>query len=263
LDASPGDEQVQLTDEQLLRYSRQLMLDGFDLDGQVALLQSSVLIVGLGGLGCPAAMYLASSGVGRLLLADDDRVELSNLQRQIAHTTADIGDAKVDSVAATLRALNPDVEVQAMAARLEGTMLQQTIAGVDLVLDASDNFATRFAINAACVAHAVPLVSAAAIRSEAQIAVFDTRRPESPCYRCLYSDDAEQDLSCAQSGVIAPLVGIVGAAQALEAVKLLSAYGDALVGRLLMFDAKTMEWRELGLSRKADCPVCSSRFGAL
>ena len=249
---------MDLTDKQLLRYSRQIMLDGFDVDGQRALLEASILVVGMGGLGCPAAMYLASGGVGRLLLADDDRVELSNLQRQIAHGTDNIGDAKVDSVAATLRALNPDVDVRTIDTRLEGALLSDCIRGVDLVLDASDNFATRFAINAACFRHRVPLVSAAAIRSEAQITVFDPRRAESPCYRCLYSDGAEQELSCAENGVIAPLVGIVGAAQALEAIKLLSGYGETLVGRLLMFDGKFIEWRELALARKPDCPVCGT-----
>ena len=249
---------VDLTDKQLLRYSRQIMLDSFDVDGQLALLNASVLIVGMGGLGCPAAMYLASSGVGRLILADDDRVELSNLQRQIAHGTDNIGDAKVDSVAATLRALNPDLAVKAIEARLEGALLSDSVSGVDLVLDASDNFATRFAINAACFQHRVPLVSAAAIRSEGQITAFDPRRADSPCYRCLYSDDTEQDLSCASNGVIAPLTGIIGAAQALEAVKLLSGYGETLVGRLLMFDGKFMEWRELALARKPGCPVCGA-----
>jgi adenylyltransferase/sulfurtransferase len=248
---------MELTDEQLLRYSRQILLPGFDIDGQRALLSSSVLIVGMGGLGCPAAMYLASSGVGRLVIADDDRVDLSNLQRQIAHTMESIGQFKVDSVKRALAQLNPDVVVEPIAARLASDALHAAVGDVDLVIDASDNFATRFAINAACVAQRVPLVSAAAIRSEAQIYVFDPRQADSPCYRCLYHDDAEQDASCATNGVIAPLTGIVGAAQALEAIKVLSGFGQPLVGRLLMFDAKTMEWRELGLSRRKGCPVCS------
>ncbi len=248
---------MELTDQQLLRYSRQIMLDGFDLDGQHALLAASVLVVGLGGLGCPAAMYLASSGVGRLVLVDDDVVDLSNLQRQVAHGTGDIGVAKVDSVKQTLRQLNPGVEVRAVRTRLAGGELQALVASVDLVVDASDNFTTRFALNAACFAGRVPLVSAAAIRGEAQLTVFDSRREDSPCYRCLYSDDQEQDLSCSESGVIAPLTGIIGAAQALEAIKLLSGYGEVLVGRLLMFDGKTMEWRELKLERRPECPVCA------
>lgn len=248
---------MDLSDAQLLRYSRQIMLPEFDLAGQQALLEAKVLIVGLGGLGCPAAMYLASSGVGQLVLADPDRVELSNLQRQIAHNDAAIGEAKVDSAARTLRALNPDVELTALTLRLEGQLLVDWVQAVDLVVDASDNFATRFALNAACVLHRVPLVSAAAIRSEAQIIVFDARREESPCYRCLYQDDAELDASCSESGVMGPLTGIIGAAQAMEAIKLLSGYGEPLLGRLLLFDAKTMEWNQLTLQRNPKCPICA------
>lgn len=245
-----------LSDQQLLRYSRQIMLDGFDIAGQQALLGATVLVVGLGGLGCPAALYLASSGVGRLLLADHDRVDLSNLQRQIAHSTSDIGALKVESAAASLRALNPDVEVEVWAGRLQGKKLATWVEQADLVLDASDNFATRFAINAACVSARVPLVSAAAIRGEAQLTVFDSRRGDSPCYRCLYSESAEQDAACAQNGVLAPLVGMIGAAQALEAIKVLSGVGESLVGRLQVFDAWHMEWRELELPRDPACPVC-------
>jgi adenylyltransferase/sulfurtransferase len=247
---------MELSDAQLLRYSRQIMLPGFDLAGQQALLESRVLVVGLGGLGCPAAMYLASSGVGQLVLADSDRVELSNLQRQIAHTHAAIGEAKVESAARTLRALNPDIELITLAMHLEGRLLVDWVQAVDLVVDASDNFATRFALNAACVQYRVPLVCAAAIRSEAQITVFDARSAQSPCYRCLYHDPAELDASCSENGVMAPVTGIIGAAQAMEAIKLLSAYGESLLGRLLLFDAKTMEWNEVVLQRNPDCPVC-------
>jgi adenylyltransferase/sulfurtransferase len=204
-------------------------------------------------------MYLASSGVGQLVLADDDCFDLSNLQRQIAHTMDTIGHPKVDSVRQALGRLNPEVQVQTIAARLAGSLLAEAVAGVDLVIDASDNISTRFAINAACVESRVPLVCAAVIRSEAQITVFDFRRADSPCYRCLYSDDSEQDLSCAHSGVMAAMTGIVGASQALEAIKLLSGYGEPLVGRLLMLDGKFMEWRELSLARKPDCPVCGER----
>jgi molybdopterin/thiamine biosynthesis adenylyltransferase len=246
-----------LSDQQLLRYSRQIMLDDVDLVGQQALLDASVLIVGLGGLGCPAAMYLASSGVGQLLLADDDVVDLSNLQRQIAHATSAIGMPKVASAKATLLAINPDVEVEAIAERLQGEALAERIAQVDLVVDASDNFATRFALNAACVAQRKPLVYGAAIRGEAQLSVFDSRRADSPCYRCLYSDSAEHDDSCARNGVLAPLVGIIGSALALEALKLLAGFGEPLVGRLQLLDARRLEWRELILPRDPACPVCN------
>ncbi len=247
---------MDLNDAQLLRYSRQIMLPGFDLSGQQALLEARVLVVGLGGLGCPAAMYLASSGVGQLVLADSDRVDLSNLQRQIAHTHAAIGETKVESAARTLRALNPDIELTTLAMRLEGRSLVDWVQSVDLVVDASDNFATRFALNAACVQHRVPWVSAAAIRSEGQITVFDARSGRSPCYRCLYRDHSEMEASCSENGVMAPVTGIIGAAQAMEAIKLLSAYGESLLGRLLLFDAKTMEWHEVVLQRNPDCPVC-------
>ncbi len=246
-----------LNDEQLLRYSRQIMLPGFDLASQRALLGASIMVVGLGGLGCPAAMYLASAGVGELVLVDHDRVELSNLQRQLAHTQAAIGETKVDSAARTLRGLNPDVELLTVGERLEGQLLVDWVQRVDLVVDASDNLATRLALNAACLRHRVPLVSAAAIRSEGQITVFDARRPESPCYRCLYRDDTEPDSSCSESGVMAPLTGIIGAMQALEAIKILSGYGEPLLGRLLLFDAKSMEWQELALPRNPDCPECA------
>ena len=249
---------INLSDEQLLRYSRQIMLPDFDLSGQQALLGARVMVVGLGGLGCPAAMYLASAGVGQLVLVDHDRVELSNLQRQIAHPFAAIGEAKVDSAARTLRGLNSDIEVLTIAARLEGGLLVDSVQRVDLVVDASDNLKTRLALNAACVQQRVPLVSAAAIRSEGQVAVFDARRPESPCYRCLYPVDAEPDSSCSESGVMAPLTGIIGAMQAMEAIKLLSDYGEPLLGRLLLFDAKAMEWQELALPRNPACPECSA-----
>ena len=249
-----------LTDQQLLRYSRQIMLPDMDLGGQQALLDASVLIVGLGGLGCPAAMYLASSGVGRLVLADDDRVDLGNLQRQIAHGTSDIGSFKVESAGATLRAINPEVDIDCVPERLAGYALESQVAGVDLVVDATDNFAARFALNAACVAQGTPLVYAAAIGSEGQLSVFDVRRAESPCYRCLYSDDgAERDGSCARNGVLAPLVGILGAAQAMEAIKVLAEFGEPLIGRLQILDAGAMEWRQLRLPRDPKCPVCSDR----
>lgn len=248
-----------MNDDQLLRYSRQLMLPRFDVAGQEKLLQSSVLIVGLGGLGCPAAMYLAAAGVGQLTLVDHDKVDMSNLQRQIAHTTASIGQFKVDSAQAALLALNPTIKITVIRNQLQGAELTALVARHDVVLDCTDNFATRFALNAACVEHKVPLVSGAAIRLEAQISVFDARRAESPCYRCLYGEDEESDMSCAQNGVIAPLVGIIGSLQALEAMKLISGLGETLVGRLLLLDATWMQWRELKLKKNPDCPVCGKQ----
>ncbi len=247
-----------MDDQQLLRYSRQIMLEGFDYAGQEALAASKVLIVGLGGLGCPVAMYLAAAGVGELWLADDDAVDLSNLQRQIAHSGADIGRAKVDSAADTIAALNPAVKVRPMAQRLAGDELEAAVAGVDLVVDASDNFSTRFALNRACVQQRVPLVSGAAIRCEGQVAVFDPRQADSPCYRCLYDDGGDDaQLSCAESGVLAPIVGVIGSLQALEAIKLLSGYGEPLRGRLLVIDGRSLECRTLKLPRDPECPVCA------
>ena len=199
-----------MNDEQLLRYSRQLMLPGVDVAGQEKLLAARVLVLGLGGLGCPAAMYLVAAGVGHLTLVDHDTVDLTNLQRQIAHTTASVGRFKVDSARDTLLALNPTITIETVAARLEGELLADLVKRHDAVLDCTDNFAIRFALNAACVAARVPLVSAAAIRLEAQISVFDPRQPDSPCYRCLYEEGTEADQSCAHNGVLAPLVGIVG-----------------------------------------------------
>lgn len=250
---------IDLSDEQLLRYSRQIMLDGFDVAGQQALLGATVLVVGLGGLGSPVAMYLAAAGVGRLVLADGDVVDLSNLQRQVAHTTASIGRAKVASAAATLAALNPEVAVETVAEHLDGDALERAVAAADVVVDASDNFLTRFALNRAAVAARKPLVSGAAIRTEAQLTVFDPRRDDSPCYRCLYSEQSAENLSCAEAGVMAPLVGVIGSLQAFEAIKLIAGFGEPLVGRLLLFDGRYGEWRELTLRRDPDCPVCATR----
>jgi adenylyltransferase/sulfurtransferase len=245
-----------MNDEQLLRYSRQLMLPGVDVAGQERLLAARVLVLGLGGLGCPAAMYLVAAGVGHLTLVDHDTVDLTNLQRQIAHTTASVGRFKVDSARDTLLALNPTITIETVAARLEGELLADLVKRHDAVLDCTDNFAIRFALNAACVAARVPLVSAAAIRLEAQISVFDPRQPDSPCYRCLYEEGTEADQSCAHNGVLAPLVGIVGSLQALECLKLLIGFGTSLSGRLLLLDAARLEWRELRLRKNPDCPVC-------
>ena len=246
-----------MKDQQLLRYSRQIMLPDFDIDGQQRLLKSSVLIVGLGGLGCPVAIYLASSGVGKLVLADFDEVELSNLQRQIAHGSGDIGRPKVESARDAIAALNPDTKVSCITEKLDAEGLESAIEQVDLVVDACDNFSTRFAINRACVKHKKPLVSGAAIRSEGQVIVFDSREQNSPCYRCLYSDAvSDENLSCSESGVIAPLVGVIGSLQAMAAVKLLSGFGDPANGKLLVFDGKYQEFRNLTVTKDPDCPVC-------
>lgn len=245
-----------MNDEQLLRYSRQLMLSRVDVAGQEKLLAAKVLIIGLGGLGCPAAMYLAAAGVGQLTLVDHDTVDLSNLQRQIAHTTARVGQFKVESAKQTLQALNPTVEVAALNQKITGNQLIELVGQHDVVLDCTDNFAIRFELNAACVSRKVPLVSGAAIRLEAQVAVFDPRQSDSPCYRCLYEEDAEADLSCAHNGVLAPLVGIIGSLQALECLKLLGGFGTPLTGRLLLLDAAQMQWRELKLRKNPECPVC-------
>ncbi len=247
-----------MNDQQLLRYSRQIMLPQLDIAGQEKLLSASALIIGLGGLGCPAAMYLAAAGVGRLVLADDDVLELSNLQRQIAHKTASLGMNKAMSAAASIQALNPDVFINTCTERLAGKRLEQEVAAVDVVLDCSDNLQTRQAVNAACHLHRKPLVSGAAIRMEAQFAVFDLRQTDSPCYQCLYADDTELSLNCAENGVLAPLVGIIGALQALEAVKLLAGVGIGSSGRLLVFDAQYLQWREMKLLKAKDCRVCGA-----
>lgn len=248
-----------MDDQQLLRYSRHILLPEIDVDGQQALLAGKALIVGLGGLGSPVALYLAAAGVGELHLADDDAVDLSNLQRQIAHGHGDIGRSKVDSAADAVKRLNPDCGVTAYPQRLEGERLAEAVAAVDVVVDASDNFATRFALNHACFHARVPLVSGAAIRGEGQVSVYDFRRDDSPCYRCLYHDGDDSALNCSESGVLSPLVGVVGSLQATEVLKCLSGAGDTLCGRLLVIDAFAMEFRTLGLSADPHCPVCSRR----
>lgn len=245
-------------DEQLQRYSRQILLPQIDIDGQQKLLASRVLVIGLGGLGSPLALYLAAAGVGQLVLADDDTVDLSNLQRQIMHRTADIGRAKTDSARSAIAALNPGIKVTPIACRLAGDELARAVAEADVVVDASDNFATRFALNAACVRTRTPLVSGAAIRMEGQVAVFDLRRADSPCYRCLYRDDPGPDGGCAQLGVLAPLPGIIGSVQAVEVIKLLLGIGTTLQGRLLLLDALTLEWRSVVLRQDPRCPVCAA-----
>ncbi|CAD5107862.1 molybdopterin-synthase adenylyltransferase MoeB [Zestomonas carbonaria] len=250
-----------LTDEELLRYSRQILLAQIDIDGQARLKASRVLIVGLGGLGSPVALYLAAAGVGELHLADFDHVDLTNLQRQIAHDSQSIGQAKVDSAMARLAALNPLVALVPHRAALDEDSLGAAVAAVDLVLDCTDNFTTREAVNAACVAARKPLVSGAAIRLEGQLSVFDPRRADSPCYHCLYGHGSEAELTCSEAGVVGPLVGLVGSLQALEALKLLAGFGEPLVGRLLLIDALGSRFRELRVKRDPACAVCGSAHG--
>lgn len=248
-----------LNDEQLLRYSRQIMLPEVEIAGQEAWLNASVLIVGVGGLGSPVAMYLAAAGIGHLILVDDDVVELTNLQRQIVHTTETLGKPKVESAKSALTGLNPDTRITTINRRLTDEELAEQIARADLVLDCTDNFSTRFAINDACVAHKKPLVSGAAIRLEGQVAVFDPRQDDAPCYRCLYREGSDENLTCSESGVLAPLVGIIGSVQAMEALKVLAEVGEPLVGKLLLLDGRYMDWRSLKLRRDPECPCCGQQ----
>jgi adenylyltransferase/sulfurtransferase len=245
-----------MNDDQLLRYSRQILLPDFGIEGQERLRASSVLVVGLGGLGSPAAMYLAAAGVGRLVLADFDAVDLSNLQRQILHTTGRLGMPKADSARIALTALNPEVELVTVKRSLTEETLPGLVADVDLVLDCSDNFATRFAVNAACMGARKPLVSGAAIRMEGQVAAF-SGQAGGPCYQCLYPVDGGIDETCTANGVLASLVGIVGSIQATEAIKMLTGLGEPLTGRLLLLDAAAAEWRNLRLRADPACPICS------
>jgi adenylyltransferase/sulfurtransferase len=248
-----------LNDQELLRYSRQILLQHIDIDGQLRLKQGRVLIIGLGGLGAPVALYLAAAGVGELHLADFDTVDLTNLQRQIIHDTASVGLTKVDSAMRRLTAINPEVRLVSHSTAMDEDSLAGAVAAVDVVLDCSDNFATREAVNAACVTAAKPLVSGAAIRLEGQLSVFDSRRPESPCYHCLYGHGSEAELTCSEAGVLGPLVGLVGSLQALEALKLLAGFGEPLVGRLLLIDALGTRFRELRVKRDPRCSVCGNR----
>lgn len=247
-------------DAQLLRYSRHILLPEIGVSGQARLEAAQVLVVGAGGLGCPVALYLGAAGVGRLQLADGDVVDLTNLQRQIGHATASVGENKARSLASSVRAINPTIEVDAYEAALAGEALRTAVAAADLVVDASDNFATRHAVNRACVAAGRALVSGAAIGFAGQLAVFDTRRADGPCYHCLFPEQAsEPELRCAEAGVFAPLVGIVGAMQAAEALKLLADVGTPLCGQLLLWDGLRAEARKLRVPRDPDCPVCARR----
>ncbi len=249
-----------MDDSQLLRYSRQIMLPQVDIAGQERLAAARVLVVGMGGLGSPVALYLAAAGVGNLVLVDDDHVDLTNLQRQILHSTADIGRLKVESARTTLAALNPQVRVETLPTRLSGESLLEQVAAADLVVDCCDNFTTRFALNDACLSARRPLVSGAAIRLEGQVAVFRLDQADGPCYRCLYRDEGELAQSCSDTGVLAPVVGIIGSLQATEALKLLLGIGEPLVGRLLLLDALAMEIRTLRLQRDPACR-CHVRAG--
>lgn len=250
-----------LSDDELLRYSRQILLKQVDVAGQLKLGQSRVLIVGLGGLGSPVALYLAAAGVGELHLADFDTVDTTNLHRQILHDTAAVGSTKVDSAIKRLEALNPLVKLVPLRAALDVDSLGAAVAAVDLVLDCTDNFAIREAVNAACVAAKKPLVSGAAIRLEGQLSVFDPRIDSSPCYHCLYGHGSEAELTCSEAGVAGPLVGLVGSLQALEALKLLAGFGEPLVGRLMLIDALTSRFRELKVKRDPACAICGARRG--
>ena len=245
-----------MDDDQLLRYSRHVLLPQIDIEGQEKLLAGRILIVGLGGLGSPAAMYLASAGIGQLILCDDDIVDLTNLQRQILHSTKDIGRKKTESAQSVLQAMNPDLTYEWIDRRLGEPELESVVHGVDLVLDCSDNLATRFMINRVCVRTGTALVSGAVIRFEGQIAVFDPASQDSPCYNCLYQDLGESTDSCSRNGVVAPLPGVIGSMQALEAIKYLVNPAAAQTGQLLIFDAWRLEWNRLRLRRNPDCPTC-------
>ena len=252
-----------MTDEQLLRYSRHILLAEFGVEAQEKLLSASVLVVGAGGLGSPAALYLAAAGVGTLTLADGDAVDLTNLQRQILHTTRSVGTPKAESGKAALAQINPEVRVVPVSRRLAGDELERLVAGSDAVLDCTDNFETRHAVNRACVRHGKPLVSGAAVRFDGQVTVFDLRDEASPCYGCLFPEDAElEEMRCSVMGVFAPLTGIVGTIQAAEAMKLVTGVGTTLAGRLLIIDALSMEWRSVKLARDPSCPVCATRAAA-
>ncbi len=261
---------LSLNDDQLLRYSRQIFLSDIDVGGQSRLLNSRVLVLGLGGLGSPVSIYLAASGVGHLVLVDPDRVELSNLQRQIVHTSKSVGEEKVDSARAALKALNPDVRITVCNRLLDESDLVREARGVDVVVDGTDNFQARFAINRACRAAEKPLVSGAVVRLEGQISVYRHDQPDSPCYNCLYRDIAETAgdpaqrsswENCAETGVLAPVAGIIGCVQATEVIKLLVGFGETLCGRLLLLDARTMEWNCVRMKKDPNCKVCGVGTG--
>ena len=249
-----------MNDQQLLRYARHLMLDDIGIDGQQRLLDAHALVIGAGGLGSPVALYLASAGVGRITVVDHDSVDLTNLQRQIAHNQSRLGMPKAESVRATVAAINPDVQLNALVQRADDALLAQWVPQADVVLDCSDNFRTRHQVNSACVQHAKPLVSGAAIGWDAQISVYDTRQAQAPCYACVFPPDAAfEDVACSTMGVLAPLVGIVGSMQAAEAIKLLTGAGESLAGQLLMLDGRRMAFDSIRVARQPHCAVCGPR----
>lgn len=247
-----------MKDEELIRYSRQIMLPEIDAGGQIKLANARVIIFGLGGLGSSASIYLAAAGVGHLVLVDFDKVDMSNLQRQILHSSNDIGRYKTESAKDHLLSLNPNVKLTLIDRKLEDSELYEQVKKVDVVIDATDNFTSRFMINKACVQAKKPLVSGAAIRFEAQVSVFDPREKTSPCYRCLYGEQDITDETCTANGVISPLLGIVGSIQAIETMKLIMEIGQTLIGRLILFDAMSMEWHQARLAKDPECPVCSN-----
>ena len=247
-----------LSDAEMLRYNRQIILKAFDFEGQEALKQSSILILGAGGLGCASSQYLATAGIGKLTLIDDDKVELSNLQRQVLHHDADIGKLKVESAAQALKELNPELEIVTVAKRLTDEALLSLVQDHDLVLDASDNVDTRNQLNRLCYQTKTPLVSGAAIRMEGQVSVFTYQDQQEPCYQCLSALFGSNALSCVEAGVMAPVVGIIGAVQAMEAIKVIAGLGKPIQGKILMLDAMTMSWREMKLMKRPHCPTCSS-----
>ena len=249
-----------MNDNQLLRYSRHILLDEIGIEGQEKLLAAHALIIGAGGLGSPVALYLASAGIGTITLVDNDTVDLTNLQRQIMHTTARVGQGKAQSGRQTLEQINPEINIIALAERVADARLSELVSKATVVLDCSDNFATRHAVNAACVAHARPLVSGAAIGFDGQISVYDTRQADAPCYACVFpAESTFEEARCATMGVFAPLVGIVGSMQAAEALKLLVGIGTSLAGRLQMLDARDMSWTTIRVARDPACTVCGSR----
>ncbi len=249
-----------MTDDDLLRYSRHLLLEDIGIEGQRRLLGAHVLVVGAGGLGSPVALYLGTAGVGRITIVDNDQVELTNLQRQIAHDLSRIGMPKAESAARSIGAINPGVRVTALHERADAARLLELVGEADVAVDCSDNFATRQALNAACVAHAKPLVAGAAMGFDGQVSVYSTRSPASPCYACTFPPDpAFEDVACSSMGVFAPLVGIIGSMQAAEALKIIVGIGSPISGRLQMLDARTMEWSEIRVARNRDCPVCGNR----
>ena len=248
-----------MRDDQLLRYSRHILLNEWGVDGQERVSQSHALVVGAGGLGCPAALYLASAGVGQITLIDHDVVDVTNLQRQIAHTQDRVGQLKVESLKKAIEQINPEVQVQCIAQRADSVLLNHHVALADVVLDCTDNFETRHAINLACVQHHKPLVSGSALRMDGQVAVYDIRQSQAPCYACVFPPTHQfEETRCATMGVLAPLVGIIGSLQATEALKILSGMGASLAGQLILFNAQFMEWQTLQTHRHVQCPVCSN-----